>query len=492
MTARLFDLSRVALLATLAVSAACPTTLSPEDQTPDDERPDTSEPQPEPDPSTLPIDTTGAPQPLNPQTEAGWLAALLTYKAQGYVKVNQAPIVSDQLADTTVNIWVASGSVNGYLSDVPALKVGDLIVREHWQDGALTGLSAIGKGQSGYYPDGADLWFALAGPDGNVTRDGNDQPQFGRLMSCTSCHRDGGVPHLFSVAADNAIEPGVVPEPEPQPEPEPAVTPEPEPTPQPEPEPTPQPEPEPTPQPEPQPEPEPAPQPEPQPEPEPTPQPEPQPEPEPVPAQWTCTPTYYAAADGCDCGCGVVDPDCAGTTCQYDWCGTDQVFDPDDPTQCIAESSPASLAGMVLINRELDLSSPQSEVLSGTLEPGAMLIVGRDADKAAFEAHWGVTLGSHVQYLNAQATSAGAPIINGEEIFSIEDAAGATVDGPAPELSTNQSVQRNPDLSWSTGSETTATPGTHALTAGAGLRITEVADGNGDWHAEFVEIAYVP
>jgi hypothetical protein len=33
-----------------------------------------------------------------------------------------------------------------------------------------------------------------------------------------------------------------------------------------------------------------------------------------VPAEWTCNPAYYDADDGCDCGCAVVDPDCAGNT----------------------------------------------------------------------------------------------------------------------------------------------------------------------------------
>ncbi len=30
-----------------------------------------------------------------------------------------------------------------------------------------------------------------------------------------------------------------------------------------------------------------------------------------VPAGWTCSPLSYAAVDGCDCECGVLDPDCA-------------------------------------------------------------------------------------------------------------------------------------------------------------------------------------
>ncbi|MDY0000478.1 MAG: hypothetical protein RBU30_04200, partial [Polyangia bacterium] len=35
---------------------------------------------------------------------------------------------------------------------------------------------------------------------------------------------------------------------------------------------------------------------------------------------WTCDPSYYGGGDGCDCGCGVVDPDCAGSSssvCEY-------------------------------------------------------------------------------------------------------------------------------------------------------------------------------
>ena len=37
------------------------------------------------------------------------------------------------------------------------------------------------------------------------------------------------------------------------------------------------------------------------------------PPPEP-PEGWTCNANFYGTADGCDCGCGVVDPDCEDTT----------------------------------------------------------------------------------------------------------------------------------------------------------------------------------
>ena len=38
-----------------------------------------------------------------------------------------------------------------------------------------------------------------------------------------------------------------------------------------------------------------------------------------VPAEWLCDAAYYGTADGCDCGCGLIDPDCNGgtVTCEY-------------------------------------------------------------------------------------------------------------------------------------------------------------------------------
>lgn len=33
-----------------------------------------------------------------------------------------------------------------------------------------------------------------------------------------------------------------------------------------------------------------------------------------VPKEWTCSATHYNTSDGCDCGCGIRDPDCDGTS----------------------------------------------------------------------------------------------------------------------------------------------------------------------------------
>ncbi len=64
---------------------------------------------------------------------------------------------------------------------------------------------------------------------------------------------------------------------------------------------------------------------------------------------WTCAPAFYDAGDGCDCGCGVIDPDCAGSTADScDYCagpgsctgflhlffGCPDIILPEDNTQC--------------------------------------------------------------------------------------------------------------------------------------------------------------
>ena len=45
-----------------------------------------------------------------------------------------------------------------------------------------------------------------------------------------------------------------------------------------------------------------------------------------VPAEWTCDPAYYGANDGCDCGCGVQDPDCDDPEAFMDQVFGPQVF----------------------------------------------------------------------------------------------------------------------------------------------------------------------
>jgi lysophospholipase L1-like esterase len=48
------------------------------------------------------------------------------------------------------------------------------------------------------------------------------------------------------------------------------------------------------------------------------------------PEDWNCAYSWYGTDDGCDCGCGVIDPDCNGDyfryACEYTWCEFDDVY----------------------------------------------------------------------------------------------------------------------------------------------------------------------
>jgi cysteine-rich repeat protein len=61
-----------------------------------------------------------------------------------------------------------------------------------------------------------------------------------------------------------------------------------------------------------------------------------------VPLEWSCSPFQYGTGDGCDCGCGVVDPDCTfgdpaqRDSCDDDGCAVDEVPNNGDPSRCVA------------------------------------------------------------------------------------------------------------------------------------------------------------
>jgi hypothetical protein len=107
---------------------------------------------------------------------------------------------------------------------------------------------------------------------------------------------------------------------------------------------------------------------------------------------------------------------------------------------------------------------------STTINEGDFVIVGRDVDKATFEAFWGVTLLPNVHYF--RSTSGQMPAINGLEQFSIENSTGTLIDPtsglcPTTGLTTGLIYRRdNTNTSlFSTVANTpnsNATPGTFA------------------------------
>jgi cysteine-rich repeat protein len=65
---------------------------------------------------------------------------------------------------------------------------------------------------------------------------------------------------------------------------------------------------------------------------------------EPLPNAWVCSTHLFGSNDGCDCGCGAPDPDCASGTvssCDYNHCLEDAPYpSADDPSQCSTEAPP--------------------------------------------------------------------------------------------------------------------------------------------------------
>lgn len=55
-------------------------------------------------------------------------------------------------------------------------------------------------------------------------------------------------------------------------------------------------------------------------------------------SEWLCSDQWFGAGDGCDCGCGMMDADCNGTTvdaCDYVLCGPGQALDATDAGRCV-------------------------------------------------------------------------------------------------------------------------------------------------------------
>ncbi len=162
------------------------------------------------------------------------------------------------------------------------------------------------------------------------------------------------------------------------------------------------------------------------------------------------------------------------------------------------------LGGFILDNRE-HAGNQQVGVLPDglTLAAGQILVIGRDASRAAFESFWGVSFGSDVVYLNAEAGNSGVPIVNGDERWELLSPVGSTVDGVTITGAKNKAYSRTSagaatdSSNWLEGSTSDATPGATSLpSTGVGLVISEWSDAQGEgsqvYDYEFVELYYAP
>jgi len=146
----------------------------------------------------------------------------------------------------------------------------------------------------------------------------------------------------------------------------------------------------------------------------------------------------------------------------------------------------------------LQYDSAQSYTfLAGTeIQPNSYIVIGRNADKASFEAFWGVTLDANVVYINT--ASASVPQMNGAETYELQDDTLATIDGPTAVAmsgaNTYQRTNANEDAtltaSWTVSASANATPGSGCTGDGtAGVVISEYSEAS-TFDYEFVEIFY--
>ncbi|HYI13075.1 MAG TPA: Ig-like domain-containing protein [Thermoanaerobaculia bacterium] len=152
--------------------------------------------------------------------------------------------------------------------------------------------------------------------------------------------------------------------------------------------------------------------------------------------------------------------------------------------------SGASVAGWKITQAN---STAEYLIPAGTIIPdNGYLVVARQADKAAFESYWGVTLGASTVFVN----SAGAmPVINGSENYTLRNAVLTVVDGPSasqPAAGARTLQRTDPCVStWNTLVETSSNPGSGAgAGCNGGVKMNEISDASGtnNYIYEFIEL----
>jgi len=165
-------------------------------------------------------------------------------------------------------------------------------------------------------------------------------------------------------------------------------------------------------------------------------------------------------------------------------------------TTMLSATTPAAptsldLSGWKLVNdnRQFELTFPPGTVITA----GGYLVVGRDNDRAGFEAEWG-PLDPEVAYLD----SGNKLIVNSTpRPYTLLDDRGEPVDGPTVTISKNASKARTNacldagiDPAWTVRHDTEADPGRGAPPpCGAGIVISEMSDAD-DYRNELVELYF--
>jgi len=167
----------------------------------------------------------------------------------------------------------------------------------------------------------------------------------------------------------------------------------------------------------------------------------------------------------------------------------------DDNDDNVIDEDTIDLSGFTLVQTNSDRSATLPA--GTTLAAGQTLIIARGLrdqpiDPATFASFWGTDLDENVIYFEGNEDF---PAINGDETYTLLNAAGERVDGPSDAILAGETIVRADPAtaSWEHLAAGSATPGQASAAAGSGrLFISEVADavGSGNFRFEFVEVHF--
>jgi hypothetical protein len=195
--------------------------------------------------------------------------------------------------------------------------------------------------------------------------------------------------------------------------------------------------------------------------------------------------------EGVDCGgsCPVACPTCSDGEQNGDEEGVD--CGGSCPTPCGGDKPACDVGGWRLTQYN---STQNFTIPAGTTIPAnGILVIGRNADAAAFWNTWGRQPDANVVYVNSGNK---VPQLNGDEVFDLFDAEGTLIDGTTgvPVKGSNAYQRLDAAVSaaeasnWRTVPAAQATPGSSDMILGnKGPVISEIAE-NSSYIYEFVEI----
>lgn len=185
----------------------------------------------------------------------------------------------------------------------------------------------------------------------------------------------------------------------------------------------------------------------------------------------------------------------AGTTVEYFIIATDDssATTVSDTFNYTVLSSGLNISGYMLIQENSHREYVFGDI---TIPDNGLLIISRNSNQTEFESFWGVTLDTNVIFVNSDGHM---PIINGDEVYTLVDSSGDTLEGPTVPMETGITMQRISEesaglpQSWDILPDSEATPGSTPLQPGIGsLFISEISDasGTGNYIYEFIELYY--